>query len=570
MRPIWQREGIEGYVALRKLERHVPLYRFYHPEGDHFYTTVKGEFIGTSWEYQGIACYVRTEPANGLVPLHRFYHQNGNDHFYTASEEEKASVIQREDEYKYEGIACYISSTQREAYTPLYRSWNPAINDHFYTILRIQWYDLAFEAPPEVIEQGYKYAPEVRLHPDDQYRPASVEWFLERAELRFNHDTGGIHKLMDMGEVTTKKLVDHSHEVHSLPWHRGKRQYSGQGDSISRYFLQLHPSKLNSTHRFGQSEYFKNGQESWDIPCYYHVRPVEPYKNRWDFQYIFFYAYNGKVSYDNADIFGAGSHEGEWEHISVRVDLEKERIEGIYYGAHGKKDGRWATEKVDYNPGSDRSKYQLNTSGNPIVYSAYHSHASYPGVLHLKRRPLPPDRTKDGGPIWKCYKNLIHLGQRDKPENGQEWIRFTGKWGKIDGDGLFSVGSIKFGKIPVNPLEIASSLAVASLVPPGFLEAALVGNEVLGVADNKILTIAPISVDLPFEGTEGPAYKEWWWSGEPNGPGGLSENSIIEVVLQVMMPSTQQPQWTEPAPEILIPPKQQPQWLEPVLSFLMV
>jgi len=34
-----------------------------------------------------------------------------------------------------------------------------------------------------------KYAPEVRLAPNDRAKPANVEWYLERVTLRFDHGT---------------------------------------------------------------------------------------------------------------------------------------------------------------------------------------------------------------------------------------------------------------------------------------------------------------------------------------------------------------------------------------------
>ena len=317
--------------------------------------------------------------------------------------------------------------------------------------------------PESIKKQASKFAPEVRLHPDDIYRPASAEWYLARTHLRFDHRNYRDCQILAKGQVNATSLVEQSHKVSRGPWgHSGNRQYSGIGNNVSRFFLQIPNDHQEKETRRGEYGHFMNGRVTSHVPCYYHIRNVSEGTNWWDYQYMFFYPYNGNLG-------AGGAHESDWEHVTVRVDLGTSNpIKGVFFAAHGS-EGRWATKQTRASGFTDRNFYRLNAENRPVVYSAKHSHASYPFASIKKRGGrvdvfLPDDETMEGGPIWDCSRNLIYLGERERPETGREWIKFTGRWGEI-----------------------------------GWTRLPWVSN-------------------LAFSGTESPSLKAWWDHGEPDGP----------------------------------------------------
>ncbi len=106
--------------------------------------------------------------------------------------------------------------------------------------------------------------------------------------------------------------------------------------------------------------------------------------------------------------------------VTVRVNMDNEKIVSIYMAAHSG-EGKWyAPQKCQFS------------NGHVIVYSAHHSHASYPSAgKHKRKKPAPSDFTNNKGPIWNCYKNLIYVGEVDRPKKDQEWIQYSGYWGEI-------------------------------------------------------------------------------------------------------------------------------------------
>jgi hypothetical protein len=51
------------------------------------------------------------------------------------------------------------------------------------------------------------------------------------------------------------------------------------------------------------------------------------------------------------------------------------------------------------------------------------------------------DYTADGGPIWDAAANLVNVGEKTHPLNGQSFIRYGGRWGEI-GTFAFTTGPL--------------------------------------------------------------------------------------------------------------------------------
>lgn len=253
-----------------------------------------------------------------------------------------------------------------------------------------------------------RFAPVVRLYPSDEYRPSSAEWYLQRTHMRFHHSDCSDCQILNKGAVTTFNVTTQSHRNKSgWPWcsHSGSWQYSDLRTAPSRFFLQIPNDSAEMTTRLGAPS------SNWT--CYAHVRWA-PGSSQYDIQYWLFYPYNGNST------AGVGAHEGDWEHVTVRVTNDGAAVSSMYFSAHDR-EGRWYS-----------ANQLLYASGRPVAYSAWHSHASYPWPQTWNRSfPLPADYTADGGPAWDCLASQVNLGERGAALNGKAWLNFSGRWGEI-------------------------------------------------------------------------------------------------------------------------------------------
>lgn len=264
----------------------------------------------------------------------------------------------------------------------------------------VRW--VSQQLPPSVPELGrvteaiQRFAPEVHLYPDEVYRPSSVPWYLARVRMRRHRLFLPDQAILGVGQVNVTTLVSQQ---------RGN-EHSGQGGE-TRFFLQIQ----------GDEQVNRNGDLS-TAECYAHFRPAIGGRPEFDIQYWFFYPYNGDIT---AVLDPA--HEGDWEHITVRVSPDLQRVVEVFFATH-KRESRWL-----------RDGYQLSQGTHPVVYSARHSHASYWTVGEQPRGGiagvLPNDRTAGGGPIWRTWERLVNVGTFEAPAPGQEWVRYTGRWGEL-------------------------------------------------------------------------------------------------------------------------------------------
>lgn len=273
-----------------------------------------------------------------------------------------------------------------------------------------------------------RFAPVVRLYPNDDYRPANVDWYLARVTMRFNHVTCEDCEMLAPYAVTLGGLISKQHKEKTR-WpvcsHNDTIQYSRNTtpdpSDQTDFFLQI-PNDVNE-------ETTRRGDLSAAV-CYAHVRRAPSHHPmRYDVQYWFFYAYNGQV-----DPIDVTSHECDWEHITVRVEPDGQTIHRILFAAHGEDEHRW------YDAGGPGVGYTL-IGGRPVVYSAKHSHASYPWAATWDRPGVPvDDYTADDGPTWDCLGRTVNVGEGNAPASGMEWIQYTGHWGEIGNPGLWTTG----------------------------------------------------------------------------------------------------------------------------------
>lgn len=274
-----------------------------------------------------------------------------------------------------------------------------------------------------------RFAPVVRLHPDESHLPASVDWMLPQFLLAFYTrdrppNGGPTDRILNKGEVTAASLLNFCRTK------EGATQCSGLEPSNNPDVVTDITSIRTDFFLTFPDDPFSGNANPADWACYAHVmRAPAHHPYMYDIQYYFPYTFSGGLG----SPIPYGEHEGDWEHISIRVNSDGQTIHSVYFAAHDD-EGRWYYQTAGAVQG-----YNL-ISGRPLVYSAKSSHASYPwaGVWDRDWNNvdfiLPDDHTADGGAVWDCRNNVINLGEKRFPRHGFSWLQFSGQWGDCDYD----------------------------------------------------------------------------------------------------------------------------------------
>jgi hypothetical protein len=119
----------------------MPVYRFYNRKSaSHFYTASEAEkatvlnTLSSTYSLEGVAYSIDTAAAANDAPLYRFYNKQTGAHFYTASAAEKANVqVNLSAIYSYDGPAYKVCVTPVADSQTVYRFYNKINGAHFYT-----------------------------------------------------------------------------------------------------------------------------------------------------------------------------------------------------------------------------------------------------------------------------------------------------------------------------------------------------------------------------------------------------------------------------------------------------
>jgi hypothetical protein len=279
-----------------------------------------------------------------------------------------------------------------------------------------------------------RFAPEVRLHPTDKFRPSSVPWLLGRVSLRFG-------MIIGVSPVVVKPAGSVS--PHNLTTAKISG-VSSAGGRRSAYFLQIEDEKTREGD-LSSSQCYVNVVDRSDLG-----------EGVVEYQYWMYYPYSGNITSWPLHL----AHEGDWEHVTVRA--RDDQLIGVFTSAHSPAEGRW------HGPGRLRF-----SSGHPVVFSARHSHAHYvrPGE-HVRPGALPNDYTLEGGPRWETWTELQVLVD-------QPWFLYNGAWGPR-GDHAFTSG-------PYGP-QYSNSWPGEPKGPPGnicFYEGDNLSGDILGWTSDK-------------------------------------------------------------------------------------
>jgi hypothetical protein len=274
-----------------------------------------------------------------------------------------------------------------------------------------------------------KFQPVLVFHPGEEFRPATVESFIEDSDLEA------------ATSPTTWTLVDPDPTSDSLPttsppvWRLNQQPCFAGAAPLG----DLACYAAGASDRPGVVVYGRLVREETSIVLQY-----------WLFYYDNFYRYPFLP-------LGAiwQSHEGDWEIVNV-VLTDAKRPVAVGLGQHCSGETRpWAeTERHD---------------GHPTVYVALGSHANYfepglhefdqtclpPPVIALFQQaglPLPADVAASGPAAGPKRLGLEPARVRKVADGSPHWVAFPGFWGELE---YFNapppIGTVAFGTSPVGP-----------------------------------------------------------------------------------------------------------------------
>lgn len=264
------------------------------------------------------------------------------------------------------------------------------------------------------------FAPVVTLSGNDQYRPTEVTDFIKKCSLMYE-----VTGPDDTFESTASPETINEHWYRSTFFDDVASSYHKTPENTD-FYLAL----KNEADRCGTADFNK-------VPFYGAVFEGSTYC---DLIYGFFYAYDNS----NAGLVVGSSlvaHEGDWEHVIVRVGRDSARqfsassdVLGAYFQAHGvsAQYSRW------YYPPGSASQYQFQWWGTQQrrrvrVYASDGSHGSYVDSGWQEYDALgfdllwPDDYTDSNGPQWGGTPNVQVMTGFEK------WNDFNGHFGDDGG-----------------------------------------------------------------------------------------------------------------------------------------
>jgi hypothetical protein len=259
------------------------------------------------------------------------------------------------------------------------------------------------------------FAPQVYFHPEEEYLPSSVDWYCSQVSY-YERESNSI--------TPAPTILPPGWSWESIP--------NGQWDYLS--------PATNSP--------VLNGNLS-NAVAYVHVLDVTGVANQVDLQYWFFYPNNGSEILRIEGVFGIvgesplslSEHIGDWEHITVRVDISASapKLVAVYFAQHS--GGAWMLQAPSDDPDAG---YSLTNGTHPVVYSANGTHASYPsagGPFLVGGRDINlcefqvVDYTGKGQSVnfWETNRYLIVKNDSSQFSSTTisppAWLEFNGIWG---------------------------------------------------------------------------------------------------------------------------------------------
>lgn len=265
------------------------------------------------------------------------------------------------------------------------------------------------------------FAPVVKLDSREEYFPSSVPWYLGKVALLNEDGVILANPVLQQGATDTSFLAGTDYAERS------------------RCRLEIQDYERWSKSQTMAGEPLADGK-TVTAEVYGYVHDVVDQHGALigrDLNYWFFYPFNGNV-FDMGMLIlylmlgsgvtlapglglaavialvrtwnGVDKHEGDWERVTVRLDLHN-NVKDVYVESHG--DGSW------------RSSYErYGDTQRPVVYAARSSHGTYfsPGS-YSRYGGLATDHANGAGAVWDAKGRVVDVGDpagRMKP--GVAWV----------------------------------------------------------------------------------------------------------------------------------------------------
>jgi hypothetical protein len=326
---------------------------------------------------------------------------------------------------------------------------------------------------PWILYTMRRNAPILSFHPDEKYLTYNVPDYLQNVQLYGSRGT-----LLAQPPLTPQNLPMGSASAGTYLNIPADRQWIEAGD-LQKTKIYAHALK-------------------WSHDVFSGV----------DFQYFFFYPYNGKgfISIrfpgipENDIEIPAGAHQGDWESIIVRTDTDGNVI-GIYCNQHGS--GQW------YLPG--QLQWQ---GGHPIIYVARSGHPSFDSVGHFP--------THGGDFTFKFFGLTVGVQLDNVTGRGRQLP--TADLAELVATSYFDGTQVRepwwlnylgrFGQVVFADKDKEETSAILA----GVLGVAMPSPIARRFADAITAQIFSILGDIEPDGPEAPKAKGWWNTIRDDGP----------------------------------------------------
>jgi hypothetical protein len=267
-----------------------------------------------------------------------------------------------------------------------------------------------------------QFAPLVKFHRSEKFFPTSVDNLLKGASLKQKTEENGkkvIKTLMPLiqTEEDRDKLAEFSQNNRGTFIDFRKDKKFKYGDTLRA---------------FPENPYTSSPYES-PAPCYANL--LEKEDGGIVIFYAFVYSYNGPTVGPDTPKGGIGYHNGDIEYIYVHLkktqkslnkpfNVNNYTLDRVFFSHHGGRSHGYFKEAKDLEVVSDESGKKTH----PVVYAGKYGHAShFSGAPFLRLKTF--DWTSNTGPVWRCWKYMIDVGDPTKPRKGWGWVKFSGRWG---------------------------------------------------------------------------------------------------------------------------------------------
>ncbi|KAF2184194.1 hypothetical protein K469DRAFT_689519 [Zopfia rhizophila CBS 207.26] len=255
-----------------------------------------------------------------------------------------------------------------------------------------------------------KYAPIIRVHPNEKYQMCSVEWFLKHVTL------------IDTNSPATAIVHPAVDQLPQGP-QQGKRYYftleeSGKGGNIA--------TAKAYVHAFWQKDLSYTDIQFWFFSAYNGPGTAR----------IATKAFGAVVHSGDVDLAPLGEHVGDWEYCTIRIENRTKEMIGIILSQHGS-GIRYDRKGIE--------KFKMVNGTHPVVYSSRNGHANFASVddNFTETRRYGPDfaqlefdllnTTADGGDSLDCSQKfeIISAEWITGPDayTIPAWVNYPYRWG---------------------------------------------------------------------------------------------------------------------------------------------